>query len=220
MRFVYSPVGGSEALRGRVTHALQPAAVVRGAANTPHAGPGCSPALRRSRGERLYEPDRRPGTATMRRPRDVGSRLRGRPGTARGPFSPPKQVGPVAVDPCREPRVVDQLPGAVELREVRQRPPADEEAAVGGRLGVALRGGRELFGLIVGGQQGRRSCALVELDRDRAAGGQQRVARGLIIEPRVEAVAECLWVVLPGEQLSRIPVERQRRDIGARPWPI
>jgi hypothetical protein len=169
MRFVYSPVGGSEALRGRVTQALQPAAVVRGAANTPHAGPGCSPALQRSRGERLYEPDRRPGT------------------------------------------------GAVELREVRQRPPADEEAAVGGRLGVALRGGREPFGLIVGGQQGRRSCALVTLDRDRAAGGQQRVARGLIIEPRVEAGAECLWV---GEQLSRIPVERQRRDIGARPSPI
>jgi hypothetical protein len=153
----------------------------------------------------------------MRRPRDVGSRLRGRPGPARGPFSPPKQVGPVAVDPCRDPRVGDQLPGAVELREVRQRPPADEEAAVGGRLGVALRGGREPFGLMVGGQQGRRSCALVELDRDRAAGGQQRVARGLIIEPRVEAVAECLWVVLPGEQLSRIPVERQRRDIGAGP---
>jgi hypothetical protein len=71
MRFVYSPVGGSEALRGRVTQALQPAAVVRGAANTPHAGPGCSPALQRSRGERLYEPDRRPGTAIDRRPRDV-----------------------------------------------------------------------------------------------------------------------------------------------------
>jgi len=52
-----------------------------------------------------------------------------------------------------------------------ERQEHDEEAAVGGRLGVALRGGREPFGLIVGGQQGRRSCALVELDRDRAAGG-------------------------------------------------
>jgi hypothetical protein len=71
MRFVYSPVGGSEALRGRVTQALQPAAVVRGAANTPHAGPGCSPALQRSRGERLYEPDRRPGTAIDAPSRDV-----------------------------------------------------------------------------------------------------------------------------------------------------
>jgi hypothetical protein len=55
--------------------------------------------------------------------------------------------------------------------------PADRTAGArrrgcrGGRLGVALRGGREPFGLIVGGQQGRRSCALVELDRDRAAGG-------------------------------------------------
>ena len=131
MRFVYSPVGGSEALRGRVTQALQPAAVVHGAANTTHGGPGCSPALQRSRGERLYEPDRRPGTAI-----DAPS-----PGT------------------CLE-----------ATRPARDRV-RHEEAAVGGRLGVALRGGREPFGLIVSGQQGRRSCALVELDRDRAAGG-------------------------------------------------
>ena len=171
MRFVYSPVGGSEALRGRVTQALQPAAVVRGAANTPHAGPGCSPALQRSRGERLYEPDRRPGAAIDAPSPGRGSRLRGRPGTAPGPFSPRKQVGPVAVDPCREPRVVDQLLGALELREVRQRPPADEEAAVGGRLALPCEAAESPFGLIVGGQQGRRSCALVELDRDRAAGG-------------------------------------------------
>ena len=84
MRFVYSPVGGGEALRGRVIQALQPAAVVRGAANTPHAGPGCSPALQRSRGERLYEPNRRPGTAIDAPSPGRGSRLRGWAGTARG----------------------------------------------------------------------------------------------------------------------------------------
>ena len=83
MRFVYSPVGGSEALRGRVTQALQPAAVVRGAANTPHA----SPVRRRSSAAEASACTSRTavlGRRSMRRPPGRASRLRGRPGTACG----------------------------------------------------------------------------------------------------------------------------------------
>ena len=51
---------------------------------------------------------------------------------------PRQQVGAVGVHSRRKLGVEDELAGRVELREVRQDAPADEEIPVSGRLGVAL----------------------------------------------------------------------------------
>src|ERR1700733_8288898 len=63
--------------------------------------------------------------------------------------APRLQVGAVAVDAGRELGVEQQVAGGVVLGEERQRAPADEQVAVGGRLRVALRGRGQRVGLVV-----------------------------------------------------------------------
>ena len=101
-------------------------------------------------------------------------------------------------------RVEQEPTGRRELREVRQRAPADEQVPVGRRLRIALGGRDEPFGLVVRRDQRRRAVTLIQPDRDGPTRRELRRPRRLVVEQRVGVVPERLRVVLPGEDLAGV----------------
>ena len=122
-------------------------------------------------------------------------------GPAEARRGPGLHVGAVGVHTDREFGIEDEVAGGVELREVGQGAPADDQVPAPDRLGIALRRRRQILGLIVGGHQGGHPCPLVEGHRDGPAVGELRRARRLVVEERVLVVTDRLGIVLPGEDL-------------------